>query len=197
MGIGAPLGSGGRRKMAVGLAAVIAVVVIAVVLGVVLGGGSSTSLAAGGCVANTLPAQGRQHISASEPFKNFKYNSFPPTSGPHQPTPTAPAVWNFYEDQIKQTILIHNLEHGGVVVQYGDQVPAATVDQIRSWWASAPDGLVVAPLPALGDKVALTAWTQLLTCPGFSEKAFDGFKDRYLGKGPERFPVESLRPGAQ
>jgi hypothetical protein len=43
--------------------------------------------------------------------------------------------------------------------------------------------------------VDLAAWTHLLTCAGFSEQAFDGFKDAHRGEGLECFPVDSLRPG--
>jgi hypothetical protein len=62
---------------------------------------------------------------------------------------------------------------------------------------SDPNGLAVAPLPGLGDPVAVTAWTLVLTGPGFSGKAFDELRASYLGKGPEQLPVQSLTPGSQ
>ena len=92
-------------------------------------------------------------------------------------------------------LLVHNLEHGGIVVQYGDQVPAETVDQIRTWYQSDPNAKMVAPLPALEDKVAVTAWTHLMTCPGFNQEAFDAFTEAFRYNGPERFPAERLEPG--
>jgi hypothetical protein len=103
-----------------------------------------------------------------------------------------PAIWNFYTEPIRQISLIHNLEHGGIVVQYGSEVPPETVEQIRGWWQGNPDGLVVAPLPALGNQVALTAWTQLLSCPGYSQEAFDAFRVQYLGQGPEPLSISLL-----
>jgi hypothetical protein len=33
-------------------------------------------------------------------------------------------------------------------------------------------------------------------CPTFDEKAFSAFRDAYRGKGPERYPVDTLTPGA-
>ena len=57
----------------------------------------------------------------------YKYNSFPPTSGSHNPSP---AIYNVYDDPVDQMLLVHNLEHGAIVVQYGDQVPQAEIDQI-------------------------------------------------------------------
>jgi len=107
-----------------GLMVAIVVVALAAGLGIALGGGGGSSdseLSIGGCVAQTFPDQGRKH--ATQLPKGYKYNSFPPTSGTHNPTP---AIWNIYDEPVKQMLLVHNLEHGGIVVQYGDQVPAVT-----------------------------------------------------------------------
>ena len=187
-------GGGGSRTRIwlIGSGVVVAAVVIAVVLATFLGGGSSGSaLAAAGCVQQAFPSQGRNHVTKLP--KGFTYNSFPPTSGPHYPVP---AVWNIYEEPVRQIYLIHNLEHGGIVVQYGDKVPPATVDEIRSWYVNGDKtGIVVAPLPGLGDKVALTAWTHLATCPGFNEKAFDAFVGLHRYKGPEKYPSSAMQPG--
>jgi hypothetical protein len=183
----------GRSKWwLIGSGGVVGVVVLIVVLATVLGSsGDASALTDAGCTQQTFPSQGRKHVAELEP--GFEYNSFPPTSGPHNPSP---AIWNIYDEPIEEFILVHNLEHGGIVVQYGDQVPAATVAQIRDWYANSDrNGILVAPYPELKDKVALTAWTQLATCPGFNEKAFDSFVDLHRYKGPERFPAEALQPG--
>ena len=45
----------------------------------------------------------------------------------------------------------------------------------------------MAPLPGLEDKIAVTAWTHLMTCPAFTEEAFDEFTESYRFQGPERF----------
>ena len=184
-----------RRTRMIFLGLIVAIVVIALAagLGIALGGGggsSDSALSVGGCVAQTFPDQGRKH--ATQLPAGFKYNSFPPTSGTHNPTP---AIWNIYDEPVRQMLLVHNLEHGGIVVQYGDQVPAETVDQIRTWYQADPNGKIVAPLPALKDKVAVTAWTHLMTCPGFNQEAFDAFTDAFRYNGPERFPPNRLEPG--
>ncbi len=126
--------------------------------------------------------------------KDFEYNSFPPTSGPHHPEP---AVWDAYDRPVPQLHLIHNLEHGGIVVQYGDGVSQATVNKILGWYREDPNGMIVAPLAKLENKIALTAWTHLATCSRFDEEAFSSFRDLYRFKGPERFPEELLTPGSQ
>ena len=185
----------------VGLAAAIALYAFA--------GGSATPAADllrnAGCTFNTYPAQSRRHITA--PLKNFKYNSFPPTSGPHDPTQPPFTV---YDEPVEQYRLIHNLEHGGVVIQYGNRVPPATVDAIIDWYRDDPNGLVIAPLPALRNQIALAAWNADLTdgggeedpgrgilarCTAFDEDAFSAFVDQYGFKGPERFPKDLLTPG--
>lgn len=172
------------------------VVAVAIVFAVVLsrggGGGSpAAKLAAAGCVFGTYASQGRNHVSSLT--ANVKYSTFPPTSGPHY---FQPAIWNRYSQPLALVQEVHNLEHGGVIVQYGDKVPQATVDQLTAFYDSSPNGLLLAPLPKLGTKIALTAWTHLATCTRFEETAFTAFRDAYRAKGPEPFPLSSLAPGS-
>ncbi len=144
-----------------------------------------------GCTFQTYKNQGRAHFAS--PTQTFKYNSFPPTSGTHDPTP---AIFNAYEEPIDERKLVHNLEHGGIVMQYGKDVPASTVTQLREFYQESPNGMVLAPLPRLNDKIALTAWTHLSTCTEFDEGAFKTFRDEYRAKGPEPFRLQDLQPGS-
>ena len=107
--------------------------------------------------------------------------------------------------------LVHNLEHGAIVVQYGSKVPQAIVQKLATWYAESPLGMVVAPLPPVADiqakapadvdsKIFITAWTHLATCSTFDEGAFTRFRDDYRAKGPENagpsgFRLEDLQPG--
>jgi Protein of unknown function (DUF3105) len=188
-----------------------AIIVAAAIVGIVLatrGGSAESSGPDGACTRATFPPMGRQHIEKLA--SDFRYNSYPPTSGPHYPPgPKAPAVWNLYDAPVDETALVHNLEHGGVVVQYGADVPASTVAQIANWYQASPDGIVVAPIwpsiqatapPDASKKIFLTSWTHLMTCPTFDEGAFDNFRDDYRGPSgdaPEKFPLNQLTPGRQ
>jgi hypothetical protein len=145
--------------------------------------------ASGSCVEQQFADQGADHVSALP--EDFEYNSFPATSGPHGPT----AIWNAYAEPVPEINVLHNLEHGGVVVQYGSAVPAEQVEAITEWYLSSPDGIVLAPLPELDTKVALTAWRHLLTCDAFDETAFSAFRDAYRFNGPEAIPPDLLKPG--
>src|SRR2546428_7497036 len=87
------------------------------------GGGSSDVVGASGliktksCTETSYPGLTAAHIN--NPDQKVKYNSFPPSSGPHyqQPSP-----WGLYDQPIQETILVHNLEHGGSILQYGHRV---------------------------------------------------------------------------
>ena len=206
---------GGSRSRLWFLVLGAAILVAAVVVGLLAafrggGGGEAANGSLGPCTFETFPPMGRQHVNKLSP--GFQYNSFPPTSGPHYPPgPKAPTVWNIYDSPVDEVALVHNLEHGGVVVQYGSKVPQATVALIAQWYQASPLGMVVAPLPALADmhatapanaesRVFLTAWTHVATCTGFDEDAFSKFRDAYRGPGgdaPEKFPLEALQPGGQ
>jgi uncharacterized protein DUF3105 len=170
------------------------------------GGGSQAIESSQVCELETFSPQGRRHVE--ELKEDFEYNSVPATSGPHYAQPRAPAIWNVYTDPIQQENLVHNLEHGGVVVQYGSGVSQSTISQITDWYEEDARGLVVAPLlpaleeekPALERQIALTAWTHLMTCDAFDADAFDDFVDEYRGPdgdGPEKFPLDALQPGSQ
>ncbi|HEY7197830.1 MAG TPA: DUF3105 domain-containing protein [Gaiellaceae bacterium] len=167
------------------------------------GSGAAQALEAAGCARQTFPSQGRRHVE--ELPKGFKYNSTPPTSGPHQPQPLAPAIWNSYDQPVPEIKLVHNLEHGGIVVQYGDQISPETVNEILTWYRKDPNAMVVAPLspalikekPTLANEITLSAWTHLQTCKRFNDKAFSNFVDLHRGNGPEPFPVSVLKPGNQ
>jgi hypothetical protein len=183
----------------IALGAGIVVAAGAVGIALAVGGGSgSDEGVAGACNRQTFEGQGARHVE--ELREGFEYNSTPATSGPHFPTP---AIWNVYDQPVPEIRLVHNLEHGGVVVQYGDEVPPGAVQQIVDWYAEDPNGMIVAPLPEdapanLANRITLTAWTHLATCTTFDEDAFSDFRDDYRGPdgdAPEKFPLDDLTPG--
>ena len=147
-------------------------------------------LVAAGCTFKTYPDLGANHVQSLD--ANVKYNSFPPTSGPHY---FRPAIWGSYNEPLVLLQEVHNLEHGGVIIQYGSRVPRATVEELTAFYGDSPNGLLMAPLPQLKGKIGLTAWTHLALCQRFDEAAVKAFRNAYRGKGPERVPVDVLKPG--
>lgn len=138
--------------------------------------------------------------------EGFEYTTYPPTQGPHHPETL---LFGLYTRPVGQLMLVHNLEHGGMYVQYGDQVSTEDIAAIAQWWDADPNGLIVAPLPELDVHIALGAWTtereadydnsvgRLAYCQSFDQAAFDAFKQAYRGKGPERIPISALTPGLE
>jgi hypothetical protein len=189
-----------RRHWAIGAVVIVALAVVGVfALGKRTGGGASPKATAkaasamrlAGCRFKTYPNLGQDHISDLR--QSVKYNSFPPTSGPHY---VRPAPWNIYTDPINQKIAVHNLEHGGIVIQYGAKVASSKLRQLTNFYKQDPDGLLVAPLPALGNKIALTAWRRLALCKSFDQNAYTEFVHAFRFKGPESLPRDALKPGA-
>jgi len=172
---------------------IVAAIVVIVVL--VAGGGdgkksSGPEAVSAGCVAQSYPSMGRNHVLEVKP--DFEYNSFPATSGPHS---AQPAIWNLYTSPVPELDLVHNLEHGGVAVQFGKDVHPDDIRAVVAWYLLSPDGMVAAPLPELEDTIALTAWRHLLTCTGFDEQAITAFRDTYRFNGPEKLPPDTMQRG--
>jgi hypothetical protein len=172
--------------------------VVAVLVVALAGGGTNAKAAiktirAQGCQYHKYPALPRApHYSTLNPKPAPTWNSFPPTSGRHYVTPLA---FGLYTEAVPEIRLVHNLEHGAVILQYGDKVPAAQVQQITAWYQQDANGVIVAPLPKLGAKVALTAWTNWTECGGFDEKAANAFRKAFRYHGPEQYPKSYLEPG--
>jgi hypothetical protein len=189
------------------LVLVLAVGALAVTRG---GGGDAASLLArAGCRLQSFPAVPNAPDHSDVPTLATRpktWNSTPPTSGPHY---AVPAVWDFYDAPVPLVQTVHNLEHGGIVIHYGPRVPTADVEELRAFWESDPDGLVVAPLASNGSRITLSAWTVpdnlvgtadrgrgwLATCTRFDRDAFAAFVREHRFKGPERIDPSSERPG--
>jgi Protein of unknown function (DUF3105) len=172
--------------------------VIVVLVVVLAGGGTSAASAAttlrdAGCKYRKVKELPRSpHYQTLTPKTPPKWDSFPPTSGRHY---VSPLVFGQYDQPVLEIQAVHNLEHGAVIVQYGDKVSARTADKITAWYREDPNAVVVAPLPKLGDKIALTAWTKWAECSKFDEKAFNAFRKAFRYKAPEKFPPDLLKPG--
>lgn len=137
-----------------------------------------------------------------------KWNTDPPTNGPHFGFDASgnlgTVVWGAYNEPLQLARVVHNLEHGGIYIFYGDEVPDSVVDQLRGFYDDHKNGTLLAPYPKLGNKVALGAWVSeggdgakgyLAKCSAFDEGAFSSFFEAFQFKGPERFPSGSLLPG--
>jgi hypothetical protein len=178
------------------------VLALVIVIALVVLGGSSgnakaaaNALTAAGCQYKHYPEQPRSpHYTTLTPSPPPSWNSFPPTSGRHY------GQWVLWGDYTQPQPLIkstHNLEHGGVIIQYGNKVSKSDIQKINDFWQSDPNAMLVAPLPKLGNKIALTAWTQWAECTHFNQNAFAKFRSAFRYHAPESsvFPKSALEPG--
>jgi hypothetical protein len=195
----APADERRSRMLLYGFAGAGVVGLVVVILLITLGGGgtsaasAATTLKNAGCRFKTYKELPRTpHYQTLTPKTAPKWNSFPPTSGRHY---YQPLVFGQYDQPVAEIQAVHNLEHGAVIVQYGSKVSHNTVNEITSWYRQDPNAVVVAPLPKLGDKIALTAWTRWAECTQYDEKAFNAFRKAFRYKAPEHFPKSYLNPG--
>jgi hypothetical protein len=186
-----------RRLLILGGISLLGVVALVAVLGFLLTQRDEVSakkaaavLEAVGCRVRTYPDLGRAHTANLD--EKIKYNSTPATSGRHYQTP---APWGVYPTPVREIQAVHNLEHGGIVVNYGSKVSQAKIDQLEAFVGDDPRAMLMFPYPSLGNKIALTAWTHLATCTNVDQAAYKDFRDAYRGKGPERFRLDDLQPG--
>ena len=189
---------------AAAVAAAIALVAVSALLAAGGGGAAADPTAAlkkAGCTYQVVTAaRAGQHVNNIDAKPSW--NTFPPSNGPHYPRP---AVWNFYSEPVPLMQAVHNLEHGGIEIEWGSRVPRSQVDKLELFYNASPNAMLAFPLPKLGNKIALVAWTQkpgetrgqgrVAKCTRFDQSAFKAFRDAFRGKGPERFPVEWLKPG--
>ncbi len=181
----------------------------AIVLGVLASTGSTggdvkAAMLAAGCTYREVPPN-PPRVDPTNYHSDFpklttptkgEWATSPPSGGGHY---YLWAVWGFYNAPVNPRQVVHNEEHGAVVIWWGPKVPASTLAKLRAFYNQSPDGMFGTPYPGLGDKIALTAWTgdparyyqnhyyglgHIAICPRFDQKAFAAFRT-LRGHGPE------------
>jgi hypothetical protein len=124
-----------------------------------------------GAVAAQHPDEGFLHVTACSPVA---YGTNPPSSGNHYPVW---AEYKTYAGPIPAGFLVHDLEHGAVVIGY--RCPEGCADEVaevQAWIDSLPDDpfcfgfrpkIILAPNPDLDTRwaAAAWAWTWKASCP--------------------------------
>ena len=125
---------------------------------------------------------GRDHIEPGE--QHDVYNSSPPTSGPHYGTP---AETGFYSTPLPPEQLVHNLEHGQIVIWYSPDASQEIKDQLEEIVDQERLATVAAPYEGIEGSASfvLTGWTVSQSCARVSQEVIDDFREKYQGQGPE------------
>jgi hypothetical protein len=159
-----------RRRLVVAAGAVAGRVLISM-------GGWLYARARGPIPGEFVPSLGNDHIPTDE-TPHVPYNSDPPTSGPHLPYI---APWGVHARPLSKELQVHNLEDGGVVINYKPQCADQVQAGLRAIADRYPDHVVLAPYPTLDRCIALTAWTRIEKLDELDERRVVRFIEAYRG----------------
>jgi hypothetical protein len=212
-----------QRKKMVGYGAAAAIAIIAVAVGILLlaggddagsgpgnagnvfpDGGSfpeqkvfdiGPAAKAAGCQLQTKKGTARGHTTSLT--DRVKYNTNPPTTGRHYEIPAQDGI---YGEAPQDEQLVHNMEHGRVIIWVKPSLPSKQRADIRAMVEDDPYQMVLVPRRNMPYAVAATAWDadpapngtgELLLCNDVNDKTFDAlqaFRDEHRSQGPEPIP---------
>ncbi|MEO8251043.1 MAG: DUF3105 domain-containing protein [Chloroflexota bacterium] len=175
------------RLLAIGGILVLGAVVLAVVL--LFGGGSSPD---GSGVGKRQVDAGRNHIA--EGTAGGPYTSVPASSGPHWTSANSPGPWGVRTNAQPQERMIHNMEHGGVIIWYQPaKLDAAGVttlkDFVNQQVTTERFKVILTPWSGadFGHPIAVTAWDWLLYLDRADLDQVGTFINAHYGDAPEPF----------
>ena len=138
-------------------------------------------------VGNQVRLQPAQHIDLDEP--HTAYSSAPPTSGWHFATP---AAWAIYSSQLPDEFVIHNLEHGGIIINHNltDETQVALLEEFVEGQTGFPSCFIMQPYTSAPNDVpegtvVITSWGWLQPFGGVDATGMQGFIDAHKNRGPE------------
>ncbi len=169
-----------------GLTATLTKVIIGLVIVAVIGGvgylfatsdpdGSANSL-----LGNEIEDLGANHITQGD--KVTTYNSNPPTSGPHWPSPAECKVYN---EEVPDEAVVHSLEHGAVWVSYKDIEDKDLVSKLEEIVNKNPGKILLSPRSSNDANIALASWNRLLKIEQFDENQISEFIKSNRSNSPE------------
>ena len=135
--------------------------------------------------------QGREHIAVGT--SHPPYNSNPPSSGWHY---VESALEGFYDinEPLPDEQLIHNLEHGHILIAYHPRISKEVREKLKSFDGS---HMVIAPREANETDIALVAWGRVdafnLERSTLDEDRIANFIKRYINTGPEKIMTSRHR----
>lgn len=112
------------------------------------------------------------------------YNSNPPSSGRHFANP---AEWGVYEKPIQDERVVHNLEHGGIWISYGEGVSNDEIAKLNAFAVTYPKAVIVSPRAQNDSAIALVSWGRVLKLDSVDSKTIDDFIQSNVNNSPERF----------
>jgi hypothetical protein len=150
---------------------------------------------AAGCELRSSQDKSRQHTSSLG--QRINYDTNPPTSGRHYQEPAPDGA---YGEAPQDEQLVHNLEHGRVIVWFKPNLPEEQRADLKALFDEDSYQMVLAPRADMPYQLAASAWNRdptpngtgrLMTCDRMSPEVFDAlraFRDEHRSNGPEPVP---------
>jgi hypothetical protein len=114
------------------------------------------------------------HISQADEG-TVRYNSTPPTSGPHSGFTIATGI---YDSPVRDAQAVHAMEHGHVIIHYAPDVSTQDIAVLHRY----PVDVILTPHPGLPDPIALTAWGRIDLLPALNEPRTEKFISALRGR---------------
>ena len=184
---------GGTNRLILIASIVIAVLVIgsfaAVPIFESIGGPQAVDLGVAGAYVDGVGVE-QEEMSTKNHVPDgaaVEYNSVPATSGDHY---FSPQQCGFYEGEIPDERVVHNLEHGNIVISY-NLSDTANLDELREVYNDLGGWkdhytVVRSYSKILPGQVALSAWGVLDVMDGIDQDRIERFYEHYVGRlGPE------------
>lgn len=133
----------------------------------------ATSVKQNDPVGNRQAAQTGVHVPNNQ---RVNYNTVPPTSGSHW---SATAGWGVKDNQEPNERMVHNLEHGGIVISY-NKLSEEEITSLKSLVTGLNRAgyrkIILQPYPELADaRVAIAAWGWMIKSESVDKKAIYAF----------------------
>lgn len=187
-----------RSLVTIGLALLVGALVVGLIFfdrrgdsgGTDVGGPSSP--AAAGCSPIERHEVDEQAVHVDEGTA-VDYDTNPPTNGDHYEQPAEPGFFGGEAGSVPAERLVHNLEHGQLVIWYRPDAPEEVKDEIEEVTEQDPVALIAAPWEIEGSaNYVLTAWGASQSCVEVSQAVIDDFRREFQGRGPENAGVPTF-----
>jgi len=118
------------------------------------------------------------------------YHSNPPTSGPHAGNS---ARWGIYSEPVPREQLLHDMEHGGVIIWYNctgcDEI-VSDMRKVAEGYLKDGRNIIMTPYPDMeADTIAFTSWSRLDKFP--MDQYSDERLTRFVEAHERRFNPEN------
>jgi Protein of unknown function (DUF3105) len=150
---------------------------------------------AAGCKLSSERAKSREHTTSLS--TRVQYDTNPPTSGRHYQEPAPDGA---YGEAPQDEQLVHNLEHGRVIIWFKPSLPEEQRADLKALFDEDSYQMLLVPRPNMPYQVAASAWSRdpvpngtgrLMTCDRMTPAVFDAlraFRDEHRSNGPEPVP---------